>query len=348
MSDIPDRASTGSIGVVAPVYNGVRHVRQQLESILSQSLLPDVLLVVDDGSEDGTFEIVRDVVAGARVNLQIHRGEHVGLRRNVQRALELIRTDIVVLSDQDDVWMPDRLAAIRSAFANPAVTLWFSNAALIDERGNALGATTWESVRLDSESLESIAAGRGVSRLIHGQTVTGATMAVRRSVLGLALPLPDALDPPDHLMLHDGWLALIAALEGTVIADPHLYTLYRQHPAQLTGMSMSARDGGRGRNALHIDRERVGLVLERLRERDALSECEPVAVRWLLDAEAFYTVRAMPRGWKRVWPVLKQGARGSYHVHAAGWRTLVFDMMPVPLGSRDRDRPGGSRPPTSA
>ena len=312
-------------------YNGARHVRMQLESILSQSPRPDELLIVDDGSGDDTLDIIAEVVADASVDVRVHRGEHVGLRRNAQRAMGLVKSDIVVLADQDDIWMPKRLAAIRSAFANPRVTLWFSNAALIDESEELLGGTTWDSVRLDPDSLRAIAEGRAAPRLIHGQTVTGATMAIRRSILRLALPLPDALESPSPPMLHDGWLALIAALAGAVIADPHVYTHYRQHAAQLTGMSMSVATRERAaRNTLETDRGRVELVLARLREQNALDRCEPEEVRWLLAAEAFYAARALPRGFKRVRAVIKEGVRGSHHTHAAGWRTVVRDLVLPP------------------
>ena len=56
-------------------------------------------------------------------------------------------------------------------------------------------------------------------------------MACRASVLSVALPFPAELDGPDHLFLHDGWIALLAALEGRVIIDQCLLTRYRQHPA---------------------------------------------------------------------------------------------------------------------
>src|SRR5664279_1635435 len=91
------------------------------------------------------------------------------------------------LADQDDIWEPGKVAAIARAFGEPDVTLWFSDATLIDSRNQSLGTTAWEAVRFDQAARELVRQGNGLARLLHGETVTGATMAIRADVLSTAL-----------------------------------------------------------------------------------------------------------------------------------------------------------------
>lgn len=328
-----------SIGIVLPTYNGSAYLREQLESIQAQSRVPDEIVVSDDGSSDLTVDIARSVGASTPTPLHLIAGDHVGLRRNVGRALEASRADVLVFADQDDMWAPGKLEAVAAAFSDPAVTLWFSDAALVDAQGRSLDRSAWQSAALDDGVRATIDSGAGLSRLIHGQTVTGATMAVRRSVLELALPLPRELDTPDHLMLHDGWLALLASLLGTTVTDSRQFTLYRQHAGQITGMAMAATptNGQPGRTTrgarraqLSVDQRRVQLVLDRLRSHGVLDRCRPQDIDWLESAEAFYGARTTPAGAARLQAIARQVLVGGYQRFARGWRTAISDLVTFP------------------
>ncbi len=236
--------TVGTSGLRASVamttYRGGAYVVEQLESILTQTRAPDEVVVHDDASDDGTWERLTEYVATLDAPVRLHRNEvNVGLRRNVEAALQRCTGDVVVLADQDDLWQPDKLAVLMAAFeSDPATTLWFSDAELVDASGTPTGRTAWDAVHFGPEEQARVRSG-DVRRLVHGQTVTGATMAFRASVLDRALPLPDRLDGEDHLFLHDGWIAVIAACLGHVAVEPRALTRYRQHPDQLTAMSMS-------------------------------------------------------------------------------------------------------------
>lgn len=325
-----------SIGVAIPVYNGGVYLGEQLQSILTQARPPDEIIVSDDGSTDASVAIARSFDESASTSMKLIEGEHVGLRRNVERALRACRAEVIVLADQDDVWTPGKLEAVAAAFADPAVSLWFSDADLVDASAARLGRSAWQSAAVDDATRASIEAGRGLPRLIHGQTVTGATMAFRRSVLEVALPLPAELEPPDHLMLHDGWLAVLASLLGTSVTEPRKLTLYRQHAGQVTGMAMAghgtqnaARSSTHAnpRTHLEIDHRRVRLVLERLRQREALARCRPDDAEWLAAIDEFYSARLTVGVALRLRAIARQARRGSYRQFARGWRTAVADIM---------------------
>lgn len=314
-------------------YNGERHVREQVESILSQTPAPAEIVIADDGSDDGTAGLLADLATAADTRVRIIGGDHVGLSANVARALRACTFPVVALADQDDVWLPGRVAAIEDAFADPATTLWFSDAELIGDEGEPLGLTLWDAVHLSPADQDGIAQGGGLRRLLHGMTVTGATMAVRRDVLEVALPLPAETEGPAHLYLHDGWLAVIAALLGRRRVDARRLTHYRQHEAQVTGMavarsaSATPSRGRASRRAIADEHARVHLVLERLRQRDALRLCAPTDAVALVEIDRLLGVRAADPGPGRAPAVLGAWRDGLYRRHARGSRTAIADLI---------------------
>ena len=309
-------------------YQAERFLPQQLASILEQTRLPDEVVVYDDASTDATWEILADTAGTAPVPVRLHRQlANVGLRRNVESALATCTGDVVVLADQDDVWHPDKLATAADAFDDDTVRLWFSDAELVDADGASLSRRAWQAAHVDLAEL-------GWRRLLHGQTVTGATMAVSAEVVRLALPLPPELDGPDHLYLHDGWLALLAACTGAVVADERCLTSYRQHDGQVTAMEMArmpapaSRDGlgdAPRQQALRQEAARVALVLDRLSARDAVVTADVRA--GLHDLTRYYRVRtgADDAGPRRL-QILRELARGGYHRNARGFRTAARDL----------------------
>jgi hypothetical protein len=261
-------------------------------------------------------------------------GDHVGLRQNVERAIRACSGDVIALSDQDDVWLPGRLGAVQRAFRDPAVTLWFSDAELIAENGDELGARLWEKVTLPLEEQQAMEQGARVRRLLHGMTVTGATMAFRESVRSLALPLPTQLDPPDHLYLHDGWIAALAALTGRVVTENYAFTNYRQHERQFTSIQASLDEAQRDRSsslttrqAIRREHARVRLVLDRLVEREALERCSDEDRQLLTELELFLRHRTAAAGMARTRAIISALRGGRYRRYARGWRTAVADLL---------------------
>lgn len=321
--------------VALSTYNGDQFLSEQLESIFTQSPLPGEVVIGDDGSSDGTPGIIRTAARESPIPVTVVGGDHVGLRRNVQRTIDACAGRVIILCDQDDRWRPGRVAAIERAFADPDVTLWFSDAELIDQSGKALGRTAWQAVHLDDAARGEIASGHGLRRLLYGMTVTGATMAFRADVGAAALPLPAELDGDEHLFLHDGWIAVMAALLGAARLESRTLTEYRQHSRQLTAMSMathppdSAGTPGRRTRRETISREhaRVELVLERLRATGLMDRCRQADAETLRRMERFLSGRLELRGWSRLAAVAGSTFSGDYWRYAAGLRSIAVDLL---------------------
>jgi glycosyltransferase involved in cell wall biosynthesis len=124
-----------SVCVVLAVFNGMRFLPEQFDSVLGQLRSSDEVLVVDDASNDGSAQWIA-TRSDPRVTL--HRNPHnLGAIRSFERGLALTRHDIVFLCDQDDVWLPGKRDAVVAAFqSNPGTAVVVSDARVIDARGN--------------------------------------------------------------------------------------------------------------------------------------------------------------------------------------------------------------------
>jgi glycosyltransferase involved in cell wall biosynthesis len=190
--------------------NGAGHLLAQLESFSAQTRLPDELVVRDDQSTDDTWEMLQDFADRAPFPLQIRRNEaRIGFTANFSRVLSECSGDIVFLSDQDDVWYPDKIASVSRAFdEDSSVHLIIHDAELVDEYLRASGTTY----------LQQVLRGYGTSRSL----ATGAMTAVRRELLGYALPVPEGI------VGHDIWLHSIAdMLDARKVVNENLQAIRR-------------------------------------------------------------------------------------------------------------------------
>jgi glycosyltransferase involved in cell wall biosynthesis len=217
------------ISVALCTLNGERHLRQQLDSIAVQQRLPDEIVVCDDGSTDGTVELVGGRLRALGLpHRLVQNGARLGVSRNFAQAIQLCEHDIVILSDQDDIWRADRLARIEAEFVRRSeVDLVFSNARAIDQAGKPLGYTQWDS-SLFGRRLRRRARKDLLPVLLRYPVACGATMAVRRDMALRCLPVADE-------WLHDEWLAwLCAAISKVWFIDEELVD-YRIHAGQVVG-----------------------------------------------------------------------------------------------------------------
>src|SRR5687767_8613501 len=106
-----------SVSVALCSYNGAAYIAEQLRSIAEQTLLPEELVICDDGSSDSTVAIIRAFASEAPFKVLLFQNEQkLGVARNFQKALSLCTGDIIAMSDQDDVWMPIKLEKLCGAF----------------------------------------------------------------------------------------------------------------------------------------------------------------------------------------------------------------------------------------
>lgn len=208
----------GSISVCMATCNGARYLRAQLESILAQLGPADELVVSDDASTDDTLAIVAGY-GDPRIRVLSGNAWHSPVR-NFENALRHVRGEIIVLSDQDDLWLPGRLDLVRQRLAEKVdqVALIMMDGEVVDSVGHPLGPSIFERNRV----------GTGIVKNIYDNTYTGCCLAFSRPLLDIALPFPKKLP------MHDMWLGILAEIFGQVELVPVKTICYRRHGANVS------------------------------------------------------------------------------------------------------------------
>lgn len=225
-----------TISVAMATYNGARFLSEQLRSLAGQELLPTELVVTDDGSTDGTPDLIEAFGASAPFQVRVHRNaERLGVLRNFEKALSLCSGDIIFLSDQDDVWLPAKIRTVVGAFeAQPDALVVLNDKIITDENLVPSGSTMLANIR-----------GFGSP---DSNFVAGCCAAFRRQWLDFALPIPEG--PPAH----DSWLLGLAHRLGKVRIIERPLQYYRRHSENVSQNNYSA-----GRRVGLLDRIRVEL-----------------------------------------------------------------------------------------
>jgi glycosyltransferase involved in cell wall biosynthesis len=219
--------STIRTSVALATYNGGAYLQPLLDSIAAQSQRPDELVIGDDQSTDDTAAILERFGRTSGITVRFTRNDRrLGSSANFAAVLQRCQGDVILLCDQDDVWEPERVSTSLSALdARPGVGMVFSNARLIDGEGNLLPGTLWDRVFFGPRQQQQFERGQAADVLLKTNTVTGATVALRRTALDCALPIPTG-------WLHDAWLAFV--IQQVHRAHPIREPLirYRLHAAQ--------------------------------------------------------------------------------------------------------------------
>lgn len=218
-----------TVEVVLCSYNGSRYITEQLASITSQTWPVDRVSVYDDGSSDGTQALVRQFAATATISVVLVENPiNLGYANNFAQALQKASADIVFFSDQDDIWLPTKVAAMAPLFKDASCVMAFSDGQLVDDKGILIeGPSVLSGHGLaprDVERFETYA----WDRLLRGNVINGAAMAVRRTAAVAGLPIPPEFP-------HDYWLALWLSRPGKIIGIPQVLYSYRLHQNNLIG-----------------------------------------------------------------------------------------------------------------
>jgi glycosyltransferase involved in cell wall biosynthesis len=253
------------LSVALCTWNGARFLEPQLESLSAQSRAPDELVVCDDASTDDTVAILTRFAQGARFPVRIERNPtRLGSTKNFEKAIGLCTGDLIATCDQDDIWLPDKLAWSEAAMDGPVARgLVFTDSEVVDDELQPLGHTMWDAIRFSALARRQVRCGRPFDVLLKQWIVTGATMMFRADYRPFVLPIPDN-------WIHDGWIAFIIGALAPIgfIERPTLK--YRQHVTQQIGgrklgfkaLFRIAREMGPA--YFHLHYERFQLAYERL------------------------------------------------------------------------------------
>ncbi|GAB3792673.1 hypothetical protein GCM10028819_03280 [Spirosoma humi] len=224
-----------SISIALCTYNGTAYLPTQWQSLLEQDLLPDEVVISDDQSTDGTTDFIARLAAKAPFSVRIlDNPARLGSNKNFERALSACTGDLIFICDQDDFWLPEKIATITQYMVdNPDIQVAFCDAWVTDEHLQNKQGRMWEVVRFDSTAQERWQSGESMEVLLDGNRMMGCASVVRKSFLSYVLPIPTDL-PGDYI--YDGWIALVAAASNRIAYINKPLQLYRTHVQQQIGV----------------------------------------------------------------------------------------------------------------
>ena len=211
------------ISVVMATFNGVQYLQEQIESILQQTISPAEIIVCDDGSVDGTIALLEAYQQEGK--LKYYENETtLGVVENFKKAVSLTREgNYIALSDQDDIWMPNKLEVLYNALAEleesqqeqsiPSIV--YSDLILVNEHKNIINNSFWNELYHDKHE-------HCLHTLLFGNFVTGCSVMMNSATKKYFLAIPPTI-------LHDVWLAFVGNTIGNIKAIPQPLLYYRQH-----------------------------------------------------------------------------------------------------------------------
>lgn len=247
------------VSIALCTYNGEKFLSKQLYSFLRQTRLPDELIICDDLSSDTTSDIINNFAQIAPFPVQLYVNDrNLGSTKNFEKAISLCTGELIYLSDQDDVWRPEKIETIEAEFRkNPKVGLVFTNAEMVDENLRPRNERLWSHTFPERERKKALTA-EFYKTLLNGNAVTGATAAFSSRFVKDFLPIPTHM--PN--MIHDGWIALVISVFAEIAFLDKPLIKYRQHSAQQLG----------GSDTNGTRKERLSKAIKLLRNQKMLTE----------------------------------------------------------------------------
>lgn len=307
-----------SFGILLCTYNGEKYLPKQLQSFLDQDQQVDEIVAIDDGSTDGTVEILKLFSSKFKCSFRIiEREKNLGPSMNFLLGLKEMTSDWTLFSDQDDIWYSNKISTLAAATKEyPAADMIFSNVDLIDHADNLVGVDFWSSIGFDQDQQYKFTQDN-LSRIIIKPLILGMAIAVKTQS-AIQIPLPT------HTILHDEWIGYHFALNNKIFLQKTVLGGYRQHNQQLTGV----RNSFRFRNFLFnffnkntgpsSDLQRINFLQEFITKNSTSSFHQNIAK----DLKTHLSIRYNGELWHKI----KELKNGRYHKYSAGTWSFLKDL----------------------
>ncbi len=314
------------VSVAMATCEGERFLEEQLESISAQSRTPDELVVFDDASEDSTFERLERFSRTATFPVRLHRNDaRLGITRNFERAIGHCEGDVILLADQDDVWLPPKIETLCGELGRePRAGAVFCNGEIVDELGAPLGTTLWKALGFDPREQRELREGRAAFVFLRHVVAAGTTLAFEARHRPCGLPFPELRS------CHDAFLAFVIAARAPVRIVEAPLVRYRLHGGNQVGIRRLNLFAQLQKAREQVDRDAFGYEVEFFeRARERLGELADVALREALDEKIAHARcrRDLPdRGLERLATIRRELFSGRYRRYSYGWKSAAQDL----------------------
>ncbi len=219
------------VSILLATYNSSRFLREQLDSLFSQTFKEWVLIVRDDGSTDDTAEIIKQYQRQYKqIKILQDADINVGPQESFMRLLKETDSDYYFFCDHDDIWLPNKVSdslqliiTVENEHPGRPIIV-HSDLKVVDENMQILSESFWKFSKINPNKLES----KNLIQVFN--CVTGCTMVFNKRVKELSIPYPPSIP------MHDWWLAIITLQNQGIIKHITKPTiLYRQHSKNEVG-----------------------------------------------------------------------------------------------------------------
>jgi glycosyltransferase involved in cell wall biosynthesis len=229
------------ISIVMATYNGEKYLREQVDSLLAQSYPSLEFVFVDDASSDASLAILQEyALRDSRIRF-ISNPVNQGLLATFETGIRAAKGDLIALSDQDDVWMPEKISLLAGAIGSHS--LIYADSALTNAAGTITGKFSDRNYLCDYPT---------ALHYVFGTKAMGHAMLFKREIIDIALPFPDYVG-------HDYILGFAAAALKGVAYFPATLVNYRQHSSNTMGADLS-----KGKKNYTTREERNARIVKRL------------------------------------------------------------------------------------
>lgn len=194
------------ISIAMATYNGAKYIREQMDSLLSQTIQDFEIVICDDCSTDGTPSILKKYAA---LDPRIHvynNDKNLGFKLNFEKVVSLTQGDYVALCDQDDIWFPNHIELLLR-LSDCEADIICGRPVFVNEKGQKLPCK-YDYLKMDYVPTNKIDVARHV--ILGFNSYQGASMLIKRTFFEKALPIPDGVD------FHDAWFAALSAFMGGI------------------------------------------------------------------------------------------------------------------------------------
>ena len=208
------------VSIAMATYNGEKYLKEQLDSIFSQTYKNIEVIVCDDCSNDMTKDILEEYKQ--KFDLQYHINKsNLGFLKNFEKVSQLCKGDYIAFSDQDDIWLPEKIETLLNEIGENSLIC--SDAQLIDENNNLISNSFKKNTNLFVPK-ENI-----FECLVFSNFITGCTCLIKKEFLHSCLPIPETFK------FHDWWMGIIAVNNGGLKYLDKQLIQYRQHSNNVAG-----------------------------------------------------------------------------------------------------------------
>jgi len=213
------------VSIALTTFNGNNLLREQLDSILSQTYKNYEVVMSDDGSDPDTVAILDEYCSKDKRFSWFRSPLERGFRKNTENAISLCEGEIVILCDQDDVWFPNKIKLHAEAYKDPTVMWAFNRFVLTDGDGKEIGyiEDTFPDYYRHKTMLENT----------WGTCIGAAQTSYRTDLLKSVMPVPD------YSPAHDTWIQL-AIYPAKPYFINEVTNTYRQHQNNMVGLVVDA------------------------------------------------------------------------------------------------------------